>query len=264
MTTALTVNGVDLASLGVVVSSVSGLDAWPTRTGTYTQVPGWDGTRLASATRSPQDRTIRVTGLVDGRGGTLYTRLAALADLLEHGLLELRVPSRRPGLVWYGVLEGTRGVQSPAPDLLQPWVNVDWSFRCPDPFGYAESPTLVTAPAATRRACPIGSARSLPTVLIVGPYTNPVLIHRDGQGYELGRVTITDTAADATTHLRLITDTGGEIRRLTTSTDVRDDDAAAPGWRVPELRPEYAIPGGAQTLEVSSGTLQVHYTRCER
>jgi hypothetical protein len=30
------------------------------------------------------------------------------------------------------------------------------------------------------------------------------------------------------------------------------------------LRPEYAIQGGAQTLEVSSGTLQVLYTRGER
>lgn len=265
MTAACTVNGTDLASLGVIVESVTGLDAWPSVTGTYVATPGWDGTRLASPWRTVGDRTLRLTALVDGRGGQLTTRLTALALLLEQpSALSLRFPARRSGLVWTGYLEGPRAWQAPAPDLKQEWVRCDLSFRCPDPYGYEESDTTVSVAATVLGDCALGTARALPLVRIVGPYTNPVLIHKTGAGVELGRITFTDTAASSATELQVLTDAGGEIRRVVSGVSSRADNLAAAGWWVPTLRPEYGTVADPQTLEVSSGALTVTYKKAYR
>lgn len=265
MTAACTINGTDLASLGLVIESVTGLDAWPAVQGSYLAVPGWEGTRLVSSVRTVSDRSIRLTGYLDGRGGTLTTRLADLATLLESpSALSLRFPSRRPGLVWTAYLEGPRAWQAPAPDLAQPWLRFDLSFRCPDPYGVEESDTTVSVAATVLGTCAMGTARALPLVRIVGPYTNPVLIHKTGAGVELGRITFTDTAASSATELNILTSAGGEIRRIVSGVSSRADQLAAAAWWVPVLRPEYGTTAQPQTLEVTSGALTATYKKAYR
>jgi hypothetical protein len=127
-----------------------------------------------------------------------------------------------------------------------------------------ESDTTVSVAATVLGTCALGTARSLPLVRIVGPYSNPVLIHKTGAGVELGRITVTDTAASSATELNVLTSAGGEIRKIVSGVSARGDSLAAAAWWVPILRPEYGTTAQPQTLEVSSGALTVTYKKAYR
>ena len=132
-------------------------------------------------------------------------------------------------------------------------------FEALDPYWYDRDPTVVSAPAAVRVRCPLGTAPVAPVLQIAGAATNPVLTLRNQAGDSV--LTLTWTGSLLSTDYLEIDCAARTAVKYTSGTP--SDAASGLSGSFPILTVE---DGGYElaswpTLESSAGGLVVNYKR---
>jgi len=262
----LYVNGVDVSTLGVGVTSVGA--AWSSPTVERASASPFATFGAIAATESTHAPLVLELGLLlDADRVDRVTDLDAVHRLFT-GLLEIRFGDT--DRVVYGLLEqgAVVGESGGAAD----WVHtrgplaLSWTIVCHDPLRYDQDVTGVGF-SSSAAALPLGTAPSAGLVTIYGAATNPTLTYRDQVGDALlpvsgDSVTMgftatlgADDALEVDLAAKKVTriDAGVRSDALSTLTsgwffalDPADGNAAASSW---------------PTLEVSSGTALATYRR---
>lgn len=191
------IDGTDLKTLGLRVNDLPEIrDGLVTDYATG-RVPGRIGVVHLSESNEGQARERRITivGHIIATAGssahaTVLTNLDSLKFRVERRDVQIRstTPTDR---YWTGRSESCITPTEP-PMHIQRGVGVRWTFLCEDPLAYATSETTVDFNAAATQ-CALGTGPSYPTITIVGPVTNPIIIYNDSGGTEVERTTLTVT-----------------------------------------------------------------------
>jgi phage-related protein len=260
MTAQLKVGGTDVgaSTYRAKVTQIDGLDPWPAHETMLLDIPGFEGSIVGNTRRRVSPRRISFRLYVDGRNGnTLFTKLDALADLLEGGVKTLEFPQRRANVIYTGYLEGARNVIVPSPAFSNQQAYVDCTFLCPQPYGVDASATVVSGSSGSALSCPMGTAPSDCIIVITangGAVTTPIILHKNSAAAELHRIEL-ETLSTAAYKYRVDTTYGGHVEFDGGSGYVNGMNLITnANYRFPDLRPEYGVRGGtSQTITVTDG-----------
>ena len=254
--TALTVDGFDLATIGVIVETVTGRVADLRSTLGTVSVPGRIGQAVTSLTPPVDTRKLDIQFAV--LGDTRSLMLDAV-DELKWRL----APQVLHTLVWvddttremYGYVTSIKD-KAIHPDLTQRGTRIRVSVTCPDPREYATSDTTISSIGSSPVDMVLGAAPSIPVITVTGAGTFTIT-YKDSGAVTLKSLTITGATApvvldcDAGT----VTDGGGNAIDTLGSTDdfpfafdPQDGDpyAGTPDW---------------PTLQTSAGTAEAVYRK---
>ena len=194
----LYVNDTDTSTLGLIVSSVTGLGDVPQVTLRSRERYGWAGAMEATVLAKQGMRTLTVTGIVKATSvATLETNLDAL-KLLCFPNVTCRVRfANNANREWVAKL--TDFVVTPlgsGGQFVNPWQAVSLKFLCPDPFGYDLSNTVIgSITNAGDTACAVGTAPSRPVLRCTGAATNPLWTYKNAGGTTITTLQLTITVA---------------------------------------------------------------------
>jgi phage-related protein len=189
----ITVDGFDLAELGVRVRDVRGHRAHPQRRVPTSVIPGRPPVRLGSAPVEPR----RITLEMWQRAATVPS-LIAVADELAARLSREEITlvlGDRPDRAIRATAEDV-DVPPIAPWMVQPAHQVRVTLLCPDPYWYDVAEDVVALSAAGVEV-PLGSGPVWPRITVQGPAADPVLVARDHAGAEVARMDFTGLAVAA-------------------------------------------------------------------
>ena len=195
----LYINDTDTSTLGLIVSSVTGLGDIPQVTLLTEERYGWAGAMETSATAKLGTRTLTVAGIIKATSvATLETNLDAL-KLLCFPNVTCRVRfANNANREWVAKL--TDLVVTPlgsGGQFVNPWQGVSLKFLCPDPFGYDLSNTVIGSIVNADSACAVGTAPSRPVLRCTGAATNPLWTYKNAGGTTITTLQLTITVAGA-------------------------------------------------------------------
>ncbi len=239
VSTVIFVEGVDLATLGLQVSRITGWRDgvranWPRK-----KVPGRWGAVIVSSSPEYDERTIIIDGTI--LGDDLATVLANWDEV------KWRLSSDEQEYIF--VDDVTRVFNARAarvtaigidPHMTQTANRVRINLLLADPRIRDDAPTIVSSIGAADKDLPLGTAPSFATINVVGTGSF-TLTYKDSSGATVALLTMTGATSpvDIDMETQQITDGGGNAIHLMTSGgffafDPADGDYSIPNW--PTLR----------------------------
>ena len=257
MQSMLSINGVDLGTLGFGVSDPRSLWNTPVASSEGIAVPGRAGQLVPQASSiALASRTIDVVGELTGTSrADFLTKLdvlkAALAGPLTVVLAEQ--PTRQ-----YTARTLSVTVTNSGPVFLQRSQEVTLSLVCDDPYAYDVTLQVVGFGAAT--AIPLGTAPSRGIITITGAAVNPVLTYKNASGTTIETMGFTRTLAGGDT---LTIDLDRFLVTRTVGGVATNDLAALTSGDFLELSPLDGVYASSSwpTLAVSAGSGSISYRR---
>lgn len=179
-TTALYLNDYDTSRLGFFLRRADGRLAGLSARDRTTGLPKRVGTVPLAREAETAERRIIVLGTIKQAtmAGVISSRNELKARFYR-GVVEVRFEDD-PDKVYY-VLAEDADLRGTDPEFVNPVSEVTLTMSCRDPLIYARYPTVVGFN-ATKAACPLGTAISLPVLKVSGAVTNPVITYRDVRG----------------------------------------------------------------------------------
>jgi hypothetical protein len=257
MRPAISINGVDLGTLGFKVREARGIWNTPVASSEGTPIP-WRAGQLVPPPESVKvaSKTIDIVGFLVGTSrADFLTKLDVLKALLIGPLVVTRAedPTREYRARLLSVTMTEVG-----PVFLQTKQELLLSLWCDDPYAYDASDQTVSFTAATD--VPLGTAPSAGVIVITGAAANPVITLKDPSGTVLETMGFTRTLGSGDT---LTIDLDRFLVTRTVSGVDTDDIAALSSGSFfnfdPRLADAYA--SDWPTLEVSAGSGVLTYRR---
>lgn len=185
--TAVTVDGVNLASLGLLTANVpelrDGVDTdFPTG-----RVPGRAGVVHLSSRGQPRERRFTIEGTIRANSHALV--LDALDDLKWRcARQEVEVVFGDATTRYFtGILESAKNPVI-TPLQSQTRIGFRWTFLCADPYAYSTTETTLNFLSGTTTVTGLGTAPSFPVITIDGDITTLTLLYQTSAGIERGRM----------------------------------------------------------------------------
>lgn len=253
----LTVNSVDVATMGFVVRDWPGLEGRPASSPRAVDVAGRIGQmRTVNRFAIPSRNASIIGKVVADTNAALLTDLDQLEALFGQTSLTM-ILARSSTRKLIGEMLGTK------PDTFHPRIRnraaeLDIPIWCEDPRWYDTSNTVVAFTTAT--AVPQGSAVTRGIVTITGAASSPITItYKDSVGGTILIVSVATSLADGTETLVIDNQTGLITKNAGGATNVIG--LLTSTSRFPfDFDPRYA-PSGDGTIETNGGSGSVAYAK---
>lgn len=187
-------NGVDLASINVIVHHADGPWSVPGASYEELQIPGRPGATRSSTIATIAARDLTLSCSAQAATPEALSDIVDDLDALVTGDLTITMgntPSRRwAGAMFIGSLDGV----GRDPQFVNGKVTADFElkFRLLDPYAEDVTATTVTSTATVPVTCPLGTRPSLPVITMTGA-TNPVVTVKGPAADVRGTFTLSGT-----------------------------------------------------------------------
>ena len=185
----LKLNGVDVATYGLLVGELRGNWAAPSQSYDEVGVPDHEGPVAITLEPTLAAKTFVVVGTIEAPAAADFeTYTDTLKYQLRSGTLTI-IAGNQESRQRSGVLVDFDAV--PFEGELMTHATVTLTIRCRDPIAYDTTDTTVSGASAADLACAVGLYKSRPTITVTGPTSPLVLTYKNAAGTTLHTMTLT-------------------------------------------------------------------------
>lgn len=251
---AVQINGVDIATYGVIVAEIPNNWDAPAMTIAEVQVPGRKGTTRTTSLRQYAPTDYIIKGNIKG---TSPSDLESKRDLLGAATLGSTISliggnqtaRQRNGICSYIKLPALY----PAADAA----TFEMGVHCENPLAFATSTTTVTGSSGSDLACALGTEECYPVITVTSPTSPLVLTYKNNGGTTIKTLTLTLPGSST-----VVVDMDNQT---VTYGGTRHDEYVTAGtyFALSPLDGNYGT-SAWPTVRVSSGSPSIAYTKTYR